>query len=166
MIKEVYMENLIQSAQEWYLAHKKQLEIAGIAIGVGVLAVLGIKYGEELLAHFQEVQKVAKAESLPCNTNTALAVSKAAAVQATESIAAENTTVSITETITALSTEIQTTAESRTIAPHDVSACLMKLPEGKHASLKKIATAAANGFDPLPPEYTWKVSYTTGDKVA
>lgn len=160
------MEKLIQSAQELYQAHKKEVMIVGITIGVGVLAVLGIKYGEELLTHFQEVQKVAEAKSLPCTTNTALAVSKAVAVQATESIATENTTVSITETITALSTEIQTTAESRTIAPHEVSACLMKLPEGKHASLEKIATAAANGFDPLPPEYTWKVRYSTGNKVA
>lgn len=152
--------------EDWFQAHKKQLEIAGIAIGVGALAVLGIKYGEKLLAHLQEVQKVAEAKPLSCNTNTALAVSKAVAVQATESIATENTTVSITETITALSAEIQTTAESRTIAPHEVSACLMKLPEGKHASLEKIATAAANGFDPLPPEYTWKVRYSTGNKVA
>ena len=160
------MEDQKQTIREWAQAHKKQLQIAGIAIGAGVLLYLGSKYGEELLAHLQEVQKAAETKSLPCNTQTTRAVSKAVAVQATEVIAAESIATNITETIAAVSAEIQTTAESRTIAPHDVSACLMKLPAGKHASLEKIATAAANGFDPLPPEHTWKVRYSTGNKVA
>lgn len=49
--------------ENWFQAHKKELAIAGITIGVGVLAVWGIKYGKELLAHPEAIEKRKKSFS-------------------------------------------------------------------------------------------------------
>ena len=161
------MEKQKNTPWEWVQTHKKELAIAGITIGVAALAFLGIKlYGDELLAHLEELLKETETKKLSCSQKTAFTVGKTAVAQATERIAEKSITTTITETITAVATELPAITEPRTIAPHDVSSCIVKLPEGRHASPEKIATAAANGFDLLPPNTTWREAYSTGKKAA
>ncbi len=122
----------------WIRDHKKALIIAGISIGTLIAIVLGIKNREAIKGLWASLRKAVE--------KPAIHVAKVPPV--------ETARPSVEDVVTVV-------AQHREAIPFDVSKHIRNLPDGRHASADKIATALENGFV-LAKGQTWVKDYAKG----
>lgn len=130
---------------DWIKEHKKELIIAGIGIGTLLLVVLSIKNRETINAIWDSLRKTVKQPTAKVTE---------AVIQATMEIPTEP----IQEIVTVASSNSET-------IPFEVSRHIRNLPDGYHASPRKIAEALKNNII-LMDGQTWVDSYIKGNVAA
>ena len=133
---------------QWIKEHKKELKIAGIGVGALILIVLGIKNQEEIKALWDALRKV----------------SKQSAIKVTETVSktAEEFLTEPSQPVRDVINAVSSKSES---LPFEVSRHIRNLPEGYHASPKKVAEALKNNII-LMDGQTWVERYMKGEVVA
>ena len=129
----------------WIKKHKKELAIAGISIWALIVIALEIRN--------REMVKTARVLLMASAKQPAAKVS-----ESVTNVIAEDPLVSLREAATAVETTIDR-------IPFEVSKHVRDLPEGRHASPEKIASALENDFV-LMDGQTWVKSYMKGDAAA
>ncbi|MDF2800386.1 MAG: hypothetical protein K0S61_289 [Anaerocolumna sp.] len=147
------MEEQKNGLIQWVKANKKELIIAGISIAAIIGIIVGIKNKDQIMALWESLRK--SVENSPVKVPTA-------SREVIESIAHEP--AQVVEIVSA--TEIiKLPSNYKTQFPFDVCDHIRNLPNGWHASDKKITTAAEYGYN-LKPGQTWVDTYTKGVSVA
>lgn len=138
---------------QWVKANKKELIIAGVSIAAIIGIIVGIKNKDKIMALWESLRK--SVENSPVKVPIA-------SREVVESIAHEP--AQVVEVVSA--TEIiKFPSNYKTQVPFDVCDHIRNLPDGWHASAKKITTAAEYGYN-LNPGQTWVDTYTKGVSVA
>ena len=137
---------------QWVKANKKELIIAGVSIAAIIGIIVGIKNKDKIMALWESLRK--SVENSPVKVPTA-------SCEVVENIAHEP--AQVVEVVSA--TEIiKFPSNHKTQGPFDVCDHSRNLPDGWHASAKKITTAAEYGYN-LKPGQTWVDTYTKGVSV-
>ena len=129
----------------WIKEHKEELIIAGISAGALILIILGIKNRETIKIAWDSLSKAVKQPT-------------AKVAETVTRVTAEISPESIQEVVTAVASNSET-------FPFEVSRHIRNLPEGWHASPKKIAEALKNNII-LTDGQTWVDSYVKGEIAA
>jgi hypothetical protein len=138
---------------QWVKANKKELIFAGVSIAAIISIIVGIKNKDKIMALWESLRK--SVENSPVKVPTS-------SREVVESIAHEP--AQVIEVVSA--TEIiKFPSNHKTQVSFDVCDHMRNLPDGWHASAKKITTAAEYGYN-LKPGQTWVDTYTKGVSVA
>ncbi|MDR4888225.1 hypothetical protein RGU12_11750 [Fredinandcohnia sp. QZ13] len=138
---------------QWVKANKKELIIAGVSISAIISIIVGIKNKDRIMALWESLIK--SIENSPVKVQTS-------SREVVESITHEP--AQVVEVVSA--TEIiRFPSNDKTQVPFDVCDHIRNLPDGWHASAKKITTAAEYGYN-LKPGQTWVDTYTKGVSIA
>lgn len=138
---------------KWIKANKKELIIAGVSITtiIGIIVVIINK--DSIMALWESLRK--RVENTPVKISTA-------SREIIECVVHEP--AQVVEVVSA--TEIIKFPSNHNVqVPFEVCDHIRNLPDGWHASAKKITTAAVYGYD-LKPGQTWVDTYTKGVSVA
>lgn len=138
---------------KWVKAHKKALIIAGISIASIIGIIVAIKNKDSIVALWESLRKSIDRTPVKSVANSHDAV---------KNIIQES--VSVAETISEAQI-IQFPVGRNIQSTFDVRDHIRNLPNGCHASAKKIATAAEQGLK-LKPGQTWVDRYTKSVMVA
>lgn len=138
---------------QWVKANKKKLIIVGVSITAIIGIIVGIKNKDLVMSFWESFRK--SVENSPVKVPTA-------SREVVESITHEP--AKVVEVVSA--TEIiKFPSNHKTQVQVDVCDHIRNLPDGWHASAKKITTAAEYGYN-LKPGQTWVDTYTKGVSVA
>lgn len=147
------MEQQKKGLIAWVKAHRKELIIAGISVAVVIGIILGIKNRNDIKDLFDFLEeKIVKAQA------------KMPEFKTTKAVFATKTRDTVADIIPMSEiTAVRNYTPSQ--ASFDVSDHIRNLPEGCHASAKKIIEAAAREII-LQPGQTLVDAYTKGGAVA
>lgn len=127
-----------QTFIKWVKAHKKELVVAGVSVAALIGIIVGVKHKDSILALWDSLKK--DVVELPTK-------SAEKSMPMAESIP---------------ETKIIEFPVHRNLQnPSDVHDHTRNLPNGNHASLEKIASAAERGYT-LQPGQTWVERYAKG----
>ena len=130
---------------DWIKEHKRELILAGISIGTLILIVLGIKNREAIKAVWDSLKATVKQPTTKVT-------------EAVQKVIVEIPPEPIQETVTVIVSNLEN-------LPSEVRRHIRNLPDGYHASPKKIAEALENNII-LMDGQTWVEGYVKGRVAA
>lgn len=138
---------------QWVKDNKKELIVAGVSIVALMGIIVGLKNKDSIIALWESLRKTMGNSPIKMQT-----VSREIVVGIVHEPAQVIEVASATEII-------KFPSNHNSYVPFEVCEHVRNLPDGWHASAKKITTAAEYGYN-LKPGQTWVDTYTKGVSVA